>query len=142
VTTWKYPPDFPHGEGLAFQAEYAVTQPQGLPHEQVKKIMRDNLADLLGGEAWLRAMAHCRNSAVLSWRAASLAFQTSRAPSALNPSLLGRGAWANKRDSASSVAQDPALGRVGHVGQPLVIAGFALVSEDIWLAPRRLGNEV
>jgi predicted TIM-barrel fold metal-dependent hydrolase len=40
--------DFPHGEGLAFPAEYARTQLKDLPDDQVKKLMRDNLADFLG----------------------------------------------------------------------------------------------
>ncbi len=40
--------DFPHGEGLAFPAEYARTQLKDLPDDQVKKLMRDNLAEFLG----------------------------------------------------------------------------------------------
>jgi predicted TIM-barrel fold metal-dependent hydrolase len=40
--------DFPHGEGLAFPAEYADAMLAGLPPEQVQAIMRDNLARFLG----------------------------------------------------------------------------------------------
>jgi hypothetical protein len=40
--------DFPHGEGLAFPAKYADTQLSGLSDEDVKRIMRDNLAGYLG----------------------------------------------------------------------------------------------
>jgi predicted TIM-barrel fold metal-dependent hydrolase len=40
--------DFPHGEGLAYPAEYAAAQLGGLPAAQVKAIMRDNLARFLG----------------------------------------------------------------------------------------------
>jgi predicted TIM-barrel fold metal-dependent hydrolase len=40
--------DFPHGEGLAFPAQYADTQLAGLPEADVKRIMRDNLAGYLG----------------------------------------------------------------------------------------------
>jgi predicted TIM-barrel fold metal-dependent hydrolase len=40
--------DFPHGEGLAFPAEYADTQLAGLSDTDVKRIMRDNLAEYLG----------------------------------------------------------------------------------------------
>jgi predicted TIM-barrel fold metal-dependent hydrolase len=43
--------DFPHGEGLAFPAEYAAAQLGGLPPAQVKAIMRDNLARFLRLEA-------------------------------------------------------------------------------------------
>ena len=40
--------DFPHGEGLAFPAEYASTQLAGFSDADVKRIMRDNLAGYLG----------------------------------------------------------------------------------------------
>lgn len=40
--------DFPHGEGLAYPAEYADTMLAGMPAEQVRAIMRDNLARFLG----------------------------------------------------------------------------------------------
>jgi predicted TIM-barrel fold metal-dependent hydrolase len=40
--------DFPHGEGLAFPAEYADTQLKGMSDAEVKQIMRDNLAGYLG----------------------------------------------------------------------------------------------
>jgi len=40
--------DFPHGEGLAYPAQYAAAQLDGLPAEQVKAIMSDNLAAFLG----------------------------------------------------------------------------------------------
>jgi predicted TIM-barrel fold metal-dependent hydrolase len=40
--------DFPHGEGLAFPREYAGAQLRGLPDDQVRAIMRDNLARYLG----------------------------------------------------------------------------------------------
>jgi predicted TIM-barrel fold metal-dependent hydrolase len=40
--------DFPHGEGLAFPAEYVSVQLEGFPPEQVRAIMRDNLARFLG----------------------------------------------------------------------------------------------
>ena len=40
--------DFPHGEGLAFPAEYANTQLAGMSDADVKRIMRDNLAGYLG----------------------------------------------------------------------------------------------
>lgn len=40
--------DFPHGEGLAFPAQYATTQLSNLPDDQVRAIMRDNLARFLG----------------------------------------------------------------------------------------------
>jgi len=43
--------DFPHGEGLAFPHEYASHQLSGLPEDQVKAIMRDNLARFLGRAA-------------------------------------------------------------------------------------------
>ena len=39
--------DFPHAEGLAFPADYAAAQLAGLPDDQVKSIMRDNLARFL-----------------------------------------------------------------------------------------------
>jgi len=39
--------DFPHGEGLAFPADYAATQLAGLSAEQVRAIMRGNLAGFL-----------------------------------------------------------------------------------------------
>jgi predicted TIM-barrel fold metal-dependent hydrolase len=39
--------DFPHGEGLAFPAEYADTQLAGMSDADVKRIMRDNLAAYL-----------------------------------------------------------------------------------------------
>jgi predicted TIM-barrel fold metal-dependent hydrolase len=40
--------DFPHGEGLAFPAQYVEAQLAELPDEQVLAIMRDNLARFLG----------------------------------------------------------------------------------------------
>jgi predicted TIM-barrel fold metal-dependent hydrolase len=40
--------DFPHGEGLAFPAQYAEAQLADLPEDQVRAIMRDNLAGFLG----------------------------------------------------------------------------------------------
>jgi len=40
--------DFPHGEGLAHPAEYAAAQLGALAPEQVRWIMRDNLARFLG----------------------------------------------------------------------------------------------
>jgi predicted TIM-barrel fold metal-dependent hydrolase len=40
--------DFPHGEGLAFPADYVEAQLRGLPEPQVLAIMRDNLARFLG----------------------------------------------------------------------------------------------
>ena len=40
--------DFPHGEGLAFPAEYASTQLAGMSDADVKRIIRDNLAGYLG----------------------------------------------------------------------------------------------
>ncbi len=40
--------DFPHGEGLAFPEQYAEAQLDGLPDDQVRRIMRDNLAGYLG----------------------------------------------------------------------------------------------
>jgi predicted TIM-barrel fold metal-dependent hydrolase len=40
--------DFPHGEGLAFPAEYVDAQLSRLPQPQVKAIMCDNLARFLG----------------------------------------------------------------------------------------------
>ena len=43
--------DFPHGEGLAYPSEYVDSQLAGLPDDQVKMIMRDNLAGFLGLEA-------------------------------------------------------------------------------------------
>jgi len=39
--------DFPHGEGLAFPAQYADAQLGGMSDADVKKIMRDNLAGYL-----------------------------------------------------------------------------------------------
>ena len=39
--------DFPHGEGLAFPAEYAEAQLGGMPEDHVRAIMRDNLARFL-----------------------------------------------------------------------------------------------
>jgi predicted TIM-barrel fold metal-dependent hydrolase len=39
--------DFPHGEGLAFPGQYVEAQLKGMPDEQVKAIMRDNLARFL-----------------------------------------------------------------------------------------------
>jgi len=39
--------DFPHGEGLAFPGEYVAAQLKGMPDDQVKAIMRDNLARFL-----------------------------------------------------------------------------------------------
>jgi predicted TIM-barrel fold metal-dependent hydrolase len=40
--------DFPHGEGLAFPGQYVEAQLKGMPDDQVKAIMRDNLARFLG----------------------------------------------------------------------------------------------
>jgi predicted TIM-barrel fold metal-dependent hydrolase len=40
--------DFPHGEGLAYPRQYAKAQLAGLPDDQVRAIMRDNLANFLG----------------------------------------------------------------------------------------------
>jgi predicted TIM-barrel fold metal-dependent hydrolase len=40
--------DFPHGEGLAYQERYAAAQLSGFADSDVKRIMRDNLAELLG----------------------------------------------------------------------------------------------
>jgi len=40
--------DFPHGEGLAFPADYVAAQLGGLAQEQVLAIMRDNLGSFLG----------------------------------------------------------------------------------------------
>jgi predicted TIM-barrel fold metal-dependent hydrolase len=40
--------DFPHGEGLAYPDRYAEAQLKGLSAPEVKRIMRDNLADFLG----------------------------------------------------------------------------------------------
>ena len=40
--------DFPHGEGLAFPAEYADAQLGGMSDADVKRIMRANLAGYLG----------------------------------------------------------------------------------------------
>jgi len=42
--------DFPHGEGLAFPSEYADAMLSGLPPDQVRAIMRDNLARFLNIE--------------------------------------------------------------------------------------------
>ncbi|MBW1882458.1 MAG: amidohydrolase, partial [Deltaproteobacteria bacterium] len=39
--------DFPHGEGLAYPAQYASAQLGNLPPDQVKAIMCDNLARFL-----------------------------------------------------------------------------------------------
>jgi predicted TIM-barrel fold metal-dependent hydrolase len=39
--------DFPHGEGLAYPREYAGAQLSGLPDDQVRAVMRDNLARFL-----------------------------------------------------------------------------------------------
>lgn len=39
--------DFPHGEGLADPAEYALAMLNGITEEQRKKLMRDNLAEFL-----------------------------------------------------------------------------------------------
>lgn len=39
--------DFPHGEGLAFPADYAHTQLAGFDDDAVRRIMRDNLAGYL-----------------------------------------------------------------------------------------------
>ena len=40
--------DFPHGEGLAFPTDYVAAQLGGLTEDQVKAVMRDNLANFLG----------------------------------------------------------------------------------------------
>jgi predicted TIM-barrel fold metal-dependent hydrolase len=40
--------DFPHGEGMAFPAEYAATQLASFSDDEVKSIMHDNLAAFLG----------------------------------------------------------------------------------------------
>ncbi len=40
--------DFPHGEGLAFPAQYAQAQLGDFPPDEVRAIMRDNLARFLG----------------------------------------------------------------------------------------------
>ena len=39
--------DFPHGEGLAYPAQYAGAQLDGFSDAEVKRIMRDNLEDFL-----------------------------------------------------------------------------------------------
>jgi predicted TIM-barrel fold metal-dependent hydrolase len=39
--------DFPHGEGMAFPSQYVAAQLGGLPDEQVRAIMCDNLARFL-----------------------------------------------------------------------------------------------
>jgi predicted TIM-barrel fold metal-dependent hydrolase len=39
--------DFPHGEGLAFPRQYMDAQLADLPADQVRAIMRDNLARFL-----------------------------------------------------------------------------------------------
>lgn len=43
--------DFPHGEGLAYPAQYASAQLNGFPEADVKRIMRDNLEEFLVGSA-------------------------------------------------------------------------------------------
>ncbi|MGE0881670.1 MAG: amidohydrolase family protein, partial [Acidimicrobiia bacterium] len=40
--------DFPHGEGLAYPGKYAGQQLKGFSDEDVRKIMRGNLAKFLG----------------------------------------------------------------------------------------------
>jgi predicted TIM-barrel fold metal-dependent hydrolase len=40
--------DFPHGEGLAWPRQYASTQLAGFSEDEVKTVMRDNLAEFLG----------------------------------------------------------------------------------------------
>jgi predicted TIM-barrel fold metal-dependent hydrolase len=40
--------DFPHGEGLAYPERYADAQLSGFGDDDVKRIMRDNLAEWLG----------------------------------------------------------------------------------------------
>jgi predicted TIM-barrel fold metal-dependent hydrolase len=40
--------DFPHGEGLAYPERYAAAQLSSFSDDDVKRIMRDNLADWLG----------------------------------------------------------------------------------------------
>ncbi len=40
--------DFPHGEGLAYPERWAESQLAGFTEADVKRIMRDNLADFLG----------------------------------------------------------------------------------------------
>jgi predicted TIM-barrel fold metal-dependent hydrolase len=43
--------DFPHGEGLAFPEQYAGQQLSSFSDDDVKRIMRDNLADFLPSPA-------------------------------------------------------------------------------------------
>jgi predicted TIM-barrel fold metal-dependent hydrolase len=43
--------DFPHGEGLAYPAQYASGQLGGFSDEDVKQIMRDNLEEFFVGAA-------------------------------------------------------------------------------------------
>lgn len=43
--------DFPHAEGLAFPGDYVAAQLGGFPDDQVRAIMRDNLARFLGIDA-------------------------------------------------------------------------------------------
>ena len=43
--------DFPHGEGLAYPEQYAAAQLGGMSDGDVKRIMRDNLAEFLGTPA-------------------------------------------------------------------------------------------
>ncbi len=40
--------DFPHGEGLAYPEQYVAAQLSGFSDRDVKRIMRDNLAEFLG----------------------------------------------------------------------------------------------
>jgi predicted TIM-barrel fold metal-dependent hydrolase len=40
--------DFPHGEGLAWPRQYASTQLAAFSEEEIKLVMRDNLAGFLG----------------------------------------------------------------------------------------------
>ena len=39
--------DFPHGEGLAYPRQYVSAQLSGMPDDDVRAIMRDNLARFL-----------------------------------------------------------------------------------------------
>ena len=43
--------DFPHGEGLAFPEQYAGQQLSSFSDDDVRRIMRDNLADFLPSPA-------------------------------------------------------------------------------------------
>src|SRR5204862_4126154 len=50
--------DFPHGEGLAFPGQYAAAQLGGLPDDQVRAIMRDNLDRFLHPTPALSSLPH------------------------------------------------------------------------------------